>query len=109
MKKFITFIELSGFSKRRTDLINDDSFRELQTALIINPELGDLIIGTGGFRKLRWSREGMGKRGGVRIIYYNLSQRSGRLYLAMIYSKNEAENLTAQQKQMLKHVAEQLK
>lgn len=109
MKKFITFIELSGFSKRRADLLPDDEFRAMQEALIINPELGDTIAGTGGFRKLRWSRQGMGKRGGVRVIYYNLSLSSGRLYLALVYPKNEQDNLTHEQKTVLKQVADQLK
>lgn len=109
MKKFITFIELSGFSKRRAELLPDDAFREMQEALIVNPELGDTIAGTGGFRKLRWSRAGMGKRGGVRVIYYNLSITSGRLYLALVYPKNETDNITSEQKAVLKKVADQLK
>ena len=104
-----TFIELEGFRKRRAGLLGDDEFRELQQALIINPELGVVISGTGGFRKLRWSRSGNGKSGGVRVIYYNRSNVTGKLYLALIYAKNEADNLTSEQKQLLKAVADRLK
>ncbi|MAD46503.1 MAG: toxin HigB-2 [Oceanospirillaceae bacterium] len=103
-----TFIELSGFSKHRAELLEDDEFREMQKALIVNPELGNVIKGTGGFRKLRWSRPGKGKSSGVRIIYYNRSAISGKLYLALIYAKNEADNITNEQKAMLKQVADQL-
>lgn len=104
-----TFIELNGFSKRRADLLSDEEFRQLQEALIVNPELGPVISGTGGFRKLRWSRPGMGKSSGVRIIYYSLVPTCNRLYLALIYAKNEADNLTQQQKQVLQTIAAQLK
>lgn len=104
-----TFIELSGFSKRRAGLLTDDEFKELQEALIINPERGSRLADTGGFRKLRWARKGMGKSGGVRVIYYNLSVTSGRLYLALIYTKNEADNLTDAQKAQLKKLSDVLK
>ena len=104
-----TFIELTGFSKRRAELIKDDEFRDMQQALIVNPELGNVIRDTGGFRKLRWARPGGGKSGGVRIIYYNRSATSGKLYLALIYPKSEVDNLTQEQKKMLKQLADQLK
>ena len=55
-----TFIELAGFSKRRENLLDDDSFREMQEVLIENPELGNIISGTGGFRKIRWKLPGTG-------------------------------------------------
>lgn len=102
-----TFIELSGFSKRRKDLLTDDSFQQMQERLIINPEEGSVIAGTGGFRKLRWSLPGKGKSGGVRIIYYNVMD-AGRLYLALIYAKNEADNLTELQKSALKKASSAL-
>lgn len=62
----------------RKDLMDDDEFRELQTYLLEAHERGDTISHTGGCRKIRWSRPGMGKRGGVRVIYY-LRLASGRL------------------------------
>jgi hypothetical protein len=104
----LTFIELSGFSKRRAELLSDDSFKELQEAIIVNPQIGAVISGTGGFRKLRWARPGTGKSGGVRMIYYNRCEESGRIYLALLYSKNEADNLTYEQKTTLKKVAVKL-
>ncbi len=103
-----TFIELEGFRKRRVELLDDDEYREMQEALIVNPELGAVIAGAGGFRKLRWARVGTGKSSGVRVIYYNRSARTGRLYLALIYAKNEADNITRAQKEILKKVSDQL-
>ena len=102
-----TFIELQGFSKRRQVLLPDDEFRAFQEILINDPEAGDTISGTGGFRKIRWSRPGTGKRGGVRVIYYNVTIM-GRIYLALIYPKNEQDELSQEQKKMLRQVAELL-
>ena len=101
----LTFIELQGFSKRRQALLPDDEFRAFQEILINDPEAGDTISGTGGFRKIRWSRPGTGKRGGVRVIYYNVTIK-GRIYLALIYPKNEQDGLSQEQKKMLRQVAE---
>jgi hypothetical protein len=61
----ITFIELAGFTKRRRGLLSDDEFRRMQEALITNPEVGNRIEGTGGFRKMRWALSGSGKSGGL--------------------------------------------
>ena len=102
-----TFIELQGFSKRRQALLPEDEFRAFQEILINDPEAGDTISGTGGFRKIRWSRPGTGKRGGVRVIYYNVTIK-GRIYLALIYPKNEQDELSQEQKKMLRQVAELL-
>lgn len=102
-----TFLELQGFSKRRQALLPDDEFRAFQEILINDPEAGDTISGTGGFRKIRWSRPGTGKRGGVRVIYYNVTIK-GRIYLALIYPKNEQDELSQEQKKMLRQVAELL-
>ena len=103
----LTFIELQGFSKRRQALLPDDEFRAFQEILINDPEAGDTISGTGGFRKIRWSRPGTGKRGGVRVIYYNVTIK-GRIYLALIYPKNEQDELSQEQKKMLRQVSELL-
>lgn len=102
-----TFIELQGFSKRRQLLLPDDEFRIFQELLIQDPTAGDIIAGTDSFRKIRWNRSGMGKRGGIRIIYYNVT-RNGRIYLALIYPKNEQDDLTEEQRKALKLLSEKL-
>lgn len=102
-----TFIELLGFSKRRRDLLSDDEFKAFQELLIEAPETGAIITGTGGFRKIRWSRPGMGKRGGVRVIYYYVTSE-GRIYLALVYPKNEQDELSQEQKKALKQLSDML-
>ena len=62
--------------------------------IAVNPESGDVIPGSGGCRKVRWSRTGTGKRGGVRVIHYN-QLADGRIYLLLIYAKSARENIPA--------------
>jgi len=57
------------------------------------PDTGDVIRGSGGIRKLRWSGKGKGKRGGFRIIYYWKSKKN-EVWLLTLYAKNEAENIS---------------
>jgi hypothetical protein len=68
------FIEAPVFTEVLTDYLSDDEYRELQLFLAVQPEAGEVMPGTGGFRKLRWAdqRRGKGKRGGLRVIYYHL-------------------------------------
>ena len=67
-----------------------------------NPEIGDLIRGTGGFRKARWAdeRRGKGKRGGLRVIYFYFEEED-QIWLLTLYGKDEAADLTSQQKKAL--------
>jgi hypothetical protein len=71
--------------------------------LIANPEFGEVMRGTGGFRKLRWKdqRRGKGKCGGLRVIYYYLSE-DRQIWMFTIYDKDEAADLSANERQALK-------
>lgn len=102
------FIESRMFEKLRESYLSDDEFRIFQKELMIEPHLGDLIVGTGGLRKVRVGLKGRGKRGGGRVIYYYLDAKS-RFYLLTIYAKNEMKNLTANDKRTLKQFIEEWK
>lgn len=78
----------------------------MQNRLLENPEAGQVIIGTGGMRKIRVALEGRGKRGGARVIYYRLTERQ-QILLLLIYDKSRADNLTADQKRALRTLVEQ--
>ena len=103
------FIETPVFTRALIDLLPDDEYRALQLALMLRPGAGDLIPGSGGLRKLRWSVAGKGKRGGTRLIYY--WQLGGDIiYMLFIYTKNRQEDITpAQLKTLSKLVKEYLK
>jgi len=105
---YLEFVETTVFSKARKELMeDDDEFQEFQKYLLEGHERGDTISQTGGCQKIRWSRPGMGKRGGVRIIYY-VRLTSGRLYLLLIYPKNAKDDLTEKEKATLKAFSQQL-
>lgn len=101
--EYYEFVETSIFTRELKSLLSDDEYKEFQAFLIENPEAGDLIVGTGGCRKVRWSRPGTGKRSGVRAIYYFYNS-VGKLYMLIIYPKGEKDSLTAAEKAQLKAV-----
>lgn len=89
------FVELPAFERMRQNYLDDDAFRELQIVLMASPIAGDVIKGTGGLRKLRWTdkRRGKGKRGGLRVIYYYWF-RGFEFWLFTVYDKGEMSDLT---------------
>jgi len=99
------FIETSIFTKEIRRLISDDSYRKLQAVLILRPDAGDLIKGSGGLRKIRWNLKGKGKRGALRIIYY--WEAPDTIYMLFPYKKNEQENLTQAQIGLLRETVKE--
>lgn len=97
------FVELPSFERYRVDYLNDTAFQQLQQLLMLNPEAGALIPGTGGLRKLRFvdERRGKGKRGGLRVIYY-WWDAGLQFWLFTIYDKDEKSDLTKAQREMLR-------
>ena len=75
--------------------------------LATDPECGDLIKGTGGFRKVRVDRSGMGRRGGARVVYI-LRNTSFPIFLVAAYPKNEKENLTKKERNELAKRADEI-
>jgi hypothetical protein len=66
-----------------------------------NPQVGDIVEGTGGCRKVRIAREGKGKSGGYRVITYYTSQAEP-VYLMTVILKSRQANLTTKQKNELR-------
>jgi len=89
-----TVVETPTFTKLCADYWTEDERGDFTAWIAANPEIGDVIPGSGGCRKLRWSRAGTGKRGGVRVIHYN-QLADGRIYLLLIYAKNVKDNVPA--------------
>lgn len=100
----VVFVETKLFTHLVKEYLIDDEYKELQQYIMENPEVGDLIRGGGGIRKVRWSRRGIGKSGGVRVIYYWAKTRE-EIYMLTIYSKSEKENIDKKTlAQIAKHV-----
>ena len=95
-----TVAEMPEFIKRADRLLKPAEREALISYLAGFPLAGTVMQGTGGIRKLRWGREGMGKSGGVRAIYYYHDGRMP-LYLLTVFGKNEQANLTAAERKAL--------
>ena len=93
----ITVIETSSFIKDAERLMSAKERMELVNHISINPEAGDIIPKTGGVRKLRFAREGQGKSGSFRVIYYYYNQKNP-VYLFSVFGKNEKTNITDAEK-----------
>ena len=90
----ISFIETKLFTRLVQEYLSDDEYSMLQQTLLSDPEVGAIIPGSGGVRKLRWGVAGRGKRGGIRVIYF-LRTRQGQIWMLTLYAKNVAENISA--------------
>ena len=99
------FVELPAFERLRADYLNDEAFLRLQQLLMLNPEAGVVIPGTGGLRKLRFGdeRRGKGKRSGLRVIYYWWDVGS-QFWLFTVFDKDEMSDLTATERKTLKEM-----
>ena len=94
------FVETPVFTGLVQKNLTDEDYQALQTTLLLRPEQGALMSGSGGLRKLRWGRAGKGKRGGLRVIYF--WHKSGDVcFMLFLYGKNEQGDLTATQTKAL--------
>lgn len=99
------FIETSVFTEDLLNLLSDDEYAEFQQYLALHPTAGEVIQQTGGLRKIRWSAQGKGKRGGVRVIYFHVMANS-QIRLLLIYKKGIQDDLTDSQKKVLRVINE---
>lgn len=86
-------IETRVFTRQVSAALSDAQYRELQLWLILRPDAGVVIPGSGGLRKLRWRMTGRGKRGGARVLYYWDVPRAC-IYLLFLYPKNARSDLS---------------
>ena len=100
----VTFVETKLFTELVLDYLSDDEYAAMQQFLVVNPEAGDVIPGSGGVRKLRWGVAGRGKRGGLRVIYF-LRLRNDEVWMLTLYAKNVADNIPAK---VLKKIKEEI-
>lgn len=101
-------IETPVFTRLVESLLDDEEYRKLQGCLCLSPQAGNIIRGSGGLRKIRWAHGQRGKRGGVRVIYYWVTN-SGKILMLYIYPKNRQSDLTPGQiKELRKVVGDEL-
>ncbi len=98
----------SVYAKRAAKILRVEERDAMETHIAANPEIHPVVPSTGGVRKARWGRQGKGKRGGVRVIYFYRSA-ADVVYLLDIYAKAVKEDLTQSDRQQLKEMVNRLK
>jgi hypothetical protein len=104
----LSFIEFPAFTRRLLEITDDEALRELQNDLMKQPDKGDVIQGSGGFRKVRMKIVGRGKSGGARVIYLRVPEVAIIVFV-MIYTKGNKTNLTAKERITLREIATEIK
>ncbi len=105
-----TFIESVEFSAWVKSYFTDDHLAAMQRELLAEPEIGDVIPGCGGLRKLRVAdpKRGKGKRGGARVVYLHIAG-ADQIYLITVYGKDQKDDLSADDKKLYRQLVQMLK
>ena len=102
------FIETATFTRLVLALMDDDDYAKLHGTLGQRPDMGKIISGGGGIRKMRWSGSGRGKRGGLRVIYF-WDVANDQIWMLLAYPKNQRDDLPHDEIKQLKQLVKQLK
>ena len=96
-----TVIETPVYASKVERILTDNEREAVAVFLARNPEAGSVVRGSGGVRNMRWARQGRGKSGGARVIYYNRLE-NGEIWLLTMYTKNERSTIPAHELRMIK-------
>ncbi|RKZ75364.1 MAG: hypothetical protein DRQ57_07825 [Gammaproteobacteria bacterium] len=99
-------VEFPAFTRAINTLLSDEEYTELQWMLVRQPDIGDIMPGGKGLRKMRWRLRDKGKRGGMRVIYYWVTAND-QILMLLAYAKNKQDDLTEAQKQILVKLVEE--
>ena len=102
-----TIVELPEFLRKSCKLLRGSERQDIINYLALHPESGDILQGTGGIRKFRWSAQGKGKSGGVRVIYYRHNETMP-LFLLTVFGKGEKANISKGERNELAALSSQL-
>jgi hypothetical protein len=100
----ITVVELPLFLRQAAQVWDEAERQDFVDYIARNPESGDVIPETGGVRKVRWRRQGTGKRGGTRVVYFYHDAQMP-LFLLLIYAKAQREDMTTDEKKRVRALA----
>ncbi|MCX7125700.1 MAG: type II toxin-antitoxin system RelE/ParE family toxin [Gammaproteobacteria bacterium] len=101
-------VEMPEFIRQSNNCMDEESLDGFISYIALNPESGDVMSGTGGTRKVRWTGDSnKGKRGGVRVIYY-YHNTGMPIFLFTVYPKNKKDNISKAEKNALRSIVKQL-
>ena len=102
----LTVVETLLFQKQWPLYWTEEERDEFAAFIAQHPEIGDVVPGSGGVRKVRWRRAGSGKSGGVRVIYYVRAAQED-LVLLTLYAKATTDNITGAKLKEIRHALEE--
>ena len=100
-----TVVETPTYLAVAGKLFSEQERADIVALLAGDPECGEVIQGTGGFRKVRVRRKGMGKSGGARVIYIWRNEKFP-VFLITVFPKNAKENLSVGERNKLRKRAD---
>lgn len=101
----LTVVETLHFQTLWDAYWTEEERGDFAAYIAANPTAGDVVRGSGGVRKVRWTRAGSGKSGGVRVIYYTRT-KAGEVVLMFIYAKSKLDTLSGATLKGLRDAAE---
>jgi hypothetical protein len=104
----VTVVELPLFLRQARDVWDDADRTAFVDFIARNPDSGDVIPETGGVRKIRWRRQGTGKRGGARVVYF-FHDPQMPIFLLLVYAKAQRETMTPDETKQVRALAATLK
>ena len=104
----VSVIEFAGYRRRARELLTVGQRDAVIDLIAYEPACGEVIPGSGGLRKVRIGRDGVGKHGGARVIYYFYNE-DFPIFLLALYAKNEKGDLTAAEKREFAMFAKEIK
>lgn len=104
----LEFIYLALFERTRKGVLDELGIKALEDALLANPRAGDVIVNTGGVRKVRAAQDGRGKRGSARVVYLYVEEQA-TVYFILAFPKNVQGNLTSEQKGLVRTLVRQVR
>lgn len=102
------FVIMPVFDKQWREMgLDDNDLQNLQVELLKNPQIGNVIRGTGKLRKMRFAFQNRGKSGSSRVLYVDFVVAE-TIYLIFAYPKNEKDNLTDEERNNIKKLIDRL-
>ncbi|NYT79623.1 type II toxin-antitoxin system RelE/ParE family toxin [Alcaligenaceae bacterium] len=102
----LTVVETLIFQRQWPLYWTEEERGEFAAYIAEHPTAGDVVPGSGGIRKVRWSRFGSGKSGGVRVIYF-IRTLEGEVVLLTLYAKAKTNNITGAKLKEIRRVLEE--
>jgi hypothetical protein len=95
-------VETATFaSTARAEGLTAEEVREIIDIVSADPKAGELIVGSGGCRKLRVAARGKGKSGGFRVVTYYAGRRLP-VGLIAVLAKGSRETFSDREVQAMK-------